>query len=178
MAENMAKTLRKTDASQTAAPNPADAAIVPFDSGQIPAAAKILSKAFNLSARRVTRDLKALTDSFNQATFMATVDGRLVGTVRCHRSDKNPDYFSVSLLAVDPAHRKKGIGHMLMRHAEDFLKKEWMKGAQHYVSLEDSTKHNNPKSRFYEGMGYTQWGDRKGADGDPIFYKWLNAGNS
>jgi GNAT superfamily N-acetyltransferase len=149
--------------------------IAPFDAAQLPKATRILSKAFNLPAARIQADLKkSLSDSFNQATFMATIKDELVGTVRCHRAADNPDYFSVSLLAVDPAHRKKGIGYQLMRHAEDFLKTQWMQGAQHYVSLEDSTGHSIPAGRFYEGLGYTKWDDNKGADGDPLYYKWLN----
>lgn len=51
--------------------------------------------------------------------FVAVEDGRIVGTVRLWEVAAGPSATALLLgpLAVDPAHRQRGIGAALMRHA-------------------------------------------------------------
>ena len=52
-------------------------------------------------------------------SFVAVEDGRIVGTVRLWEVAAGPACAALLLgpLAVDPAHRRRGIGAALMRHA-------------------------------------------------------------
>ena len=52
-------------------------------------------------------------------SFVAVEDGRVVGTVRLWEVAAGPACSALLLgpLAVDPAHRRRGIGSALMRHA-------------------------------------------------------------
>lgn len=133
------------------------------------AAARLLTQAFNVPA---SANKKELTETHGGLThvFAAARDGQLVGLVRCHKFD---NHLSVSLLAVDKAEQRQGIGGHLMRHAEEFMQSHWMDGKKTYISLEDETRRENPASRFYERLGYQEWAGMTGSAGQPLMYKWL-----
>lgn len=149
--------------------NPAPLLIEPIKDHQLEAAAHLLCEAFNVPAARNRQELKEQHGGLTQI-FAAARDGQLLGLVRCH---KFMNSLSVSLLAVDKSARGAGIGQELMRHAEDFMQREWLDGKQAYISLEDETRRDNPASRFYERLGYQEWPGMTGSAGQPLMYKWL-----
>ncbi|MDY0009392.1 MAG: GNAT family N-acetyltransferase [Bdellovibrionales bacterium] len=143
--------------------------IAPLEESQFPATAKLLSSAFNIPAARNRQELENTYGGLTKI-FAAARDGALLGVIRCHKFD---NHLSISLLAVDDGARKQGIGSHLVRHAEDFMQREWMENKETYISLEDATQRDNPASQFYERLGYTPWAGMTGNDGLPMMYKWL-----
>lgn len=149
---------------------PARLKIVPMHQGHHDQAARLLRDAFNISVMKNRQELKKDYGGVTRA-FVAVSGKKVIGTVRCHHFDDHS--LSVSILAVDKRQRGKGIATQLMKHAEAFMRKQWLGDDQTYISLEDRTRLKNPRSKFYEKLGYTVWPDMKGSEGLPLMYKWL-----
>lgn len=130
--------------------------ICPLEKEHIPAARGLLSRVFNLSAAKVGHDLEeAVRQNASSPVFVALQEGRVIGTVQAvNQSPPAARWFAVGMLAVDPAHRGRGVGHALMRHVEGHICREWMRGQGGTIGLMDETKKMNSGSRFYEKMGY------------------------
>src|SRR5689334_21044756 len=79
-----------------------------------------------LAPDRVASQLRALEHQGGNATFVAELDGRVVGVVSAqsmlmlHRPDPSG---RVTVLVVDPAAHGSGIGTRLLREAEAFLER-------------------------------------------------------
>ena len=135
--------------------------IKPLEKSEAESAAKVLCRAFNEPARDMR---KQIDESFQHkshrpVTFVASVNGKIVGVVRYRlyyamRPGDEP-VFGLYSLGVDPAFRKQGIGHTLVKHVEDYIANKTLKpGEQASIVLGDATKKDNPSSTFYEEVGY------------------------
>ncbi|MCL1858571.1 MAG: GNAT family N-acetyltransferase [Oscillospiraceae bacterium] len=86
-------------------------------------------------------------DNPDEAAFLAMLDGNCVGSLRvCKRWNKNA---FIDDLAIDRAHRGKGVGTMLMNAAVDWGKEHELYG----VSLE-TQDWNLRACRFYLKYGF------------------------
>lgn len=145
--------------------------IRPMTEKDIPAAAMVLSEAFNSSALHTERqlaDIPAKKGRLIQA-FVAARGHDIIGVSVCER---HPSSLTIELLAVDERHRAKGVGASLMRHTEKFMQRHWLDGKAADVLIEDSTKRQNNMSRYYENMGYQEWWGMS-ENGLPLLYKTL-----
>lgn len=132
----------------------------------------LLRRTFNISAQDVRKSMRRAADEMAPpAVFVATINGRVVGTVQCHYYE--PGFSAVAWLAVDEACRKNGIGHLLMQQAEFDIAHAALPRRDAAVLLKDGTKKNNPASRFYENMGYVHEAPGVMHDGLPILTKRL-----
>lgn len=80
--------------------------------------------------------------------FSATIDGSVVGVAALFRDA--PDHFELARMAVDPAHRGRGIGRALASAA---LQKARDEGATR-VTLGSNTK-LAPALALYRSLGFT-----------------------
>lgn len=149
-----------------------------LDKEHIPQAAGLLSRAFNEAADVFRGELEQiLSDNpWKPVVFAAMQAGKLVGVIEC---DTGPDFkarniFAFSKLAIDPDARGQGIGHQLVKQAEEFIGREWMEGKPGTLAIIDGTKVDNPRSHFYEDMDYKPDTPAVLRDGQPVLKKRLN----
>ena len=155
--------------------------IAQLDKTEAPQAVKLLCTAFNEAAAFVEKEIAEsfVHKSHRPVTFAASVDGKVVGVVRCRlyyamRPGDDPIYGLYSL-GVDPAFRQQGIGHGLMQHVESYVSKRLAPGQRAMLLLGDKTKKENPASTFYEDMGYTPEPPRLAyEDGVPELAKYVS----
>ncbi len=92
----------------------------------------------------------------NHAVFVAVVDGTVVGLVSAFSTPvlhRALPVGRVSVLVVARAHTGKGVGSVLLRHAEQFL------AALGCCRIEvTSASHREAAHRFYRERGYAQQG--------------------
>jgi len=138
----------------------------------IPAAAKVLAAAFNSSAFHTEQELAngGYKGDLRKAFVATNAQGTVVGVSIC---ENNGDTLSVEMLAVAADQRKQGIGAQLMRHTEDFMRDNWLRGQTATIAIEDLTKRGNGGSLYYENMGYQRTG-KTGSTGAPVLYKTLS----
>ncbi|MBU6474973.1 MAG: GNAT family N-acetyltransferase [Alphaproteobacteria bacterium] len=157
------------------------AVIVPLREAHVPAAARLIAEAFNTAA---ADERKSLAGSFNAAvaprafTFAALESENVVGVIRLMSYGVPQGWgdvalFSIFQFAVDPARRGRGVGHALMRHAEDFAAAVLARGQNGCITLLDETKRGRPDSRFYEKQGYASDAGRV-EEGLPVLYKYVS----
>jgi GNAT superfamily N-acetyltransferase len=88
----------------------------------------------------------------NQAVqvWVAELDGGVVGFAAATLGDKEP-LGEIYMIAVDPAHQRRGIGIALTTHATDWIRKQGMT-----VALIDTggDPGHAPARRLYERAGY------------------------
>jgi len=151
-----------------------------LEKAQLAQAAALLGTAFNESAKVMRGELAESfsADPYRPVVLAATEGDKLVGVIEC---DTGPEFeqrniYAFSKLAIDPAHRGKGIGQQLVQAAETFVSNAWMKGEPGTVAVIDGTKLDNPKSKFYENMDYAADWPPVLRDGQPILKKKLNVG--
>lgn len=90
---------------------------------------------------------RKLTDQ-RELFLVGTIGGRVVGTVMGgHEGDRG----RVEYLAVDPAHRERGLGKALMTHIEGLLLERGCPRVNLKVRVG-----NNEGIAFYRGIGYSQ----------------------
>ncbi len=92
------------------------------------------------------RDIELCRRSGHGTLFVAEAAGRLAGTIMVgHDGHRGWVYY----VAVDPAHRRDGLGRALMRHAEAFLAAQ---GVPKIMLLIRET--NSAVAAFYQRLGY------------------------
>lgn len=138
----------------------------------IPAAAQVLAAAFNSSALHTEQELATAgyKGDLRKAFVATNAQGKVVGVSIC---ENDGNTLSVEMLAVATDQRKQGIGAELMRHTEDFMRANWLRGQTATIAIEDLTKRGNGSSRYYENMGYQRSG-KNGSTGAPVLYKTLS----
>ncbi len=82
----------------------------------------------------------------NQAVTVAEVDGKLAGMLVCYRRD---DALHVENVAVDPVFQGRGVGGLLMDHAENLARSGNLSRVELYTN-EMMTENID----FYEARGY------------------------
>jgi ribosomal protein S18 acetylase RimI-like enzyme len=92
------------------------------------------------------RDIELCRRSGHGTLFVAEAAGRLAGTIMVgHDGHRGWVYY----VAVDPAHRRDGLGRALMKHAEAFLAAQ---GVPKIMLLIRET--NGAVAAFYQRLGY------------------------
>lgn len=142
--------------------------IAPLSEQQLKAALELNAAVFDLDYfERMTEeaDLRATFDAAahrRPQAFVATLDGDVVGTIRCKESKLRENSYVIQHLAVDPAHRGRNIGHALVAFTEAALCRQLPPDGAATLFVLDGTKKTHPQSTFYEDMGYTPDGRRIG----------------
>lgn len=83
--------------------------------------------------------------------FLAELDQLMVGFTLLYKSFSSVGmrpFFVLNDLYVSPDYRQKGIGRMLLEHAQDFCRSLGYKG----LALETAT--DNPAQKLYEKLGW------------------------
>ena len=102
---------------------------------------------------RQKADVAALLDGEPQNIWLALVDGDLAGFVgvRIHEEDQMGEIY---IIAVSPAHQRKGVGRRLMQFAERHIRGAGMKMIM-VETIGDSG--HAPARRAYEAFGFEPW---------------------
>lgn len=82
--------------------------------------------------------------------------GKLIGLVALEQPDKSKPWWYIEKLSVQPSHRHRGIGKMLMQFALSEIK---MRGGT-YVSIALIAEHTILK-KWYETLGFTEYLSRR-----------------
>jgi ribosomal protein S18 acetylase RimI-like enzyme len=88
-------------------------------------------------------------------TWVADDDGRPVGFVAVAvpgHADDEPDSGEIEIVAVDPAHQRRGIGGRLVEHAVEHLRRA---GVRLAVVATGGDPGHAPARRAYERAGFT-----------------------
>ena len=132
---------------------------------------RVFGPAFEKEAREeLPWSLRANPDS--RITFVACLDGKMVGMIQPMVSYIHTDTYGLSWVSTDPAHQGKGIGKALVSHAEEHISHDLLKGRPGTIVIVDYTQKENPASRFYASLGYVA-GPRT-HNGAPVMVKILN----
>jgi predicted N-acetyltransferase YhbS len=137
--------------------------------------ARLLSRTFNVSAKDMRKTLDAAIRGKSKratAVFVATKGRKVVGSVMAECSD---DVCLISRLAVAPDERKQGLGKALMRCVEEHIQEAMLHGNGGTIMLGDATKTGNPKSSFYEKLGYAPENPPRHVSGHPVLVKTVVA---
>jgi GNAT superfamily N-acetyltransferase len=120
---------------------------------------------YDVSASDVATRLSHILARSDQQFWVAELDGRAVGWLHAaiaEHVDAEP-FVVISGLVVDQRQRRKGIGRLLMEHAE-----EWARKRGYSIVRLSSTSLRTAAHRFYEQLGYrnikTQYSFAKGLD--------------
>lgn len=92
------------------------------------------------------KDIKDRLEKKELSIFVAALDGKIVGAVRCEMRDHNQLYFHK--LAVLKSYRKRGIGSMLIDTVEKFA---WKKGC---VKILLDCVREKKLDEYYLKLGY------------------------
>ena len=104
-------------------------------------------------ARRQRADVAALLDTEPENFWLAVIGQELAGFVgiRIHPQDRMGE---IHIIAVSPAHQRKGIGRHLLQFAEAHIRATGMKMIM--VETVGDTGHE-PARRVYEAFGFEPW---------------------
>lgn len=103
--------------------------------------------------QRQTTDLAALLDNEPGTVHVAIDDGTVVGWI-CTRLHPEDQMGEIYVLAVDPAHQRRGVGTMLMNYAFD----EVHKAGMDMIMVETGADPGHAASRAsYEAVGFERW---------------------
>jgi GNAT superfamily N-acetyltransferase len=126
------------------------------DAGRI---AELLGQlGYPTSAEVVARRLERLARSDADATWVAELDGELVGLVGIHVShslEYDGTVAKVSEIVVDEAHRGRGIGAQLMQRAEDEARRRGC-----VLLFLTTAERREDAHRFYRKLGFEETGRR------------------
>ena len=102
---------------------------------------------------RQCRDMAAVLDDEPGNVAIALEGNQLVGWVctRLHPEDRMSEVY---VLAVDPAHQRKGIGRALIDYSFDVGREAGM--SMVLVETGDDAGHE-PARRVYEALGFERW---------------------
>jgi GNAT superfamily N-acetyltransferase len=96
-------------------------------------------------------EVRQLLSSAAVFTWVATVDGRVVGFASARIADPARRIGEVAIVGVDPAAQRVGIGAALTTHAEAWLRDQGM--AVVFIGTGGDDGHA-PARRLYEALGY------------------------
>jgi GNAT superfamily N-acetyltransferase len=126
--------------------------IRPVIAADCPALAALVSGlGYASTAQEMEQRLQAMPPAIYR-TFVAEVDGRVVGLVGLMLSPVyicNEPMGWILVLVVDPAHRYQGIGSRLLRHAEQFMARRGVRAFQLHSKFANEQAHS-----FYRAQGY------------------------
>ncbi|MBI1872878.1 MAG: GNAT family N-acetyltransferase [Acidobacteria bacterium] len=107
---------------------------------------------YDVTASSVTQRLSRILSRQDQYFLVAEVDGDLVGWMHAAISEyvESGAFVVIGGLVVDGNHRRKGIGRALMKHGEEWAKKQGCSVVRLWSSAARNTSH-----QFYEQIGYT-----------------------
>jgi len=101
------------------------------------------------------RYIKWLMRRSPEGTFVVEEDGRIIGFV-CADPEweiaESSRGGAIHEIVVDPGYRGRGIGRMLMEHAENYLRSKGVDVVELWVGRD------NPARFFYEKLGYQEKG--------------------
>jgi GNAT superfamily N-acetyltransferase len=102
---------------------------------------------------RQATDVGALIDSNPGEIWLAIENDSVVGFVGAaiHSEDRMGE---VTIIAVSPNHQQRGIGKLLLEHAESYIKEKGMKMVM--VETVGDSGHE-PARKAYESRGYVLW---------------------
>lgn len=104
------------------------------------------------SVPEIERRLVRLLADPEEAVFVAEErEGAVVGWVHAHARHfvECDTYAEIGGLVVSSRHRRSGVGHALMRRAE-----EWAASRGYGIVCLRSASHRKEAHQFYEGIGY------------------------
>jgi GNAT superfamily N-acetyltransferase len=84
-------------------------------------------------------------------TWVAEVDGRIVGLAAARIADPHRRIGEVQMLGVDPPHQRSGVGAALTRHAEGWLREQQVDVV--FIGTGGDAGHA-PARQLYEALGY------------------------
>lgn len=96
-------------------------------------------------------EMREIVDSDSTRTWVADVDGKLVGFASARVVDAARRIGEVRIVGVEPAAQRHGIGRALVRHAEAWLHGEGMVVA--FIGAGGDPGHA-PARALYESLGY------------------------
>ncbi len=105
-------------------------------------------------------------------TFVARLDGKIVGTVQCMMDYVHTDTYCLFWVGADPDYQGVGVGRALMAHAENHIARDLLKGKPGTVIITDYTRIRNPESGYYTSQGYVP--GPLTHNGAPVMVKILN----
>jgi predicted N-acetyltransferase YhbS len=120
---------------------------------------------YDVTASSVTQRLSRILSRQDQYFLVAEVDGHLVGWLHAAISEyvESGAFVVIGGLVVDRNHRRKGIGRALMKHGEEWAKKQGCSVVRVWSSAARVASH-----QFYERLGYrhikTQYSFLKSVD--------------
>ena len=102
---------------------------------------------------RQKADVAQLLETEPQNIWLAVVGQELAGFIgiRIHAEDQMGE---IHIIAVSPAHQRKGVGRQLMQFAEQHIRATGMKMIM--VETVGDAGHE-PARRAYEAFGFKQW---------------------
>ncbi|MCD8497381.1 MAG: GNAT family N-acetyltransferase [Alphaproteobacteria bacterium] len=98
----------------------------------------------------------AVPNDHQQTTFIALVDGKVAGAVQILLNYVNTETYDLIWLSVGKNYQGLGLSKKLMDHAENYVAQMLLKGEPGTLMLADFTRHQNPDSKFYLNLGYTE----------------------
>ena len=140
--------------------NPSPLSIAPIEDDDVNAVVSLwercgLTRPWNEPAADI-----ALARKDTNATILTGRDGGAIVATALVGHDGHRGW--VYYVAVDPAHRKKGFGRVIMAAAEDWLRRTGIEKVQLLVRPENTAVRD-----FYESIGY-------GEQPRVMFAKWLD----
>jgi GNAT superfamily N-acetyltransferase len=106
---------------------------------------------YDVTAAALTSRLRRILSRPDQQLFVAEIDGRVAGWIHAIAAEYlEADMFLViGGLVVDRRHRRRGIGRVLIEHAEGWGRQQGCRIVRVWSSVARRGAH-----RFYEGLGY------------------------
>lgn len=106
---------------------------------------------YDVTASSVTERLSRILSRQDQHFLIAEVDGHLVGWLHAATSEyvESGAFVVIGGLVVDSNHRRTGIGRALMKHGEEWAKKQGCSVVRLWSSAARTASH-----QFYERLGY------------------------
>ena len=117
---------------------------------------------YDFTEEQVTANVRRMIGSENNLILVAEKGNEVVGFVHAHNHEPvyAPLMKSIVALAVDPAQREQGIGHMLVHAVEDWARECGAAGVR-----VNSGEMMNSALQFYKSLGFeyikTQYNFRK-----------------
>jgi len=143
-----------------------DVRLRPAKAGDVPRITELVHASYRPFAERLGRLPRPLTDDYAEVvgrgrTTVAERGDQIVGLVVLGIDDEG---FMVDNVAVDPAHRRTGVGRALLEHAEASARQAGFDSI--YLYTADAATEN---LELYERIDYVEY-DRRVHDGVTLVY--------